>query len=161
MLAWTGQKEAESLAAQYAQAQGIKAQEVVVMPRPASPFNWTVSVFDGQDHHVAHLNTRRTDSLDPTVPALFPPAFVRNYSAPYAPAEQATWERVPRFGAPGTPAWVQQEAWAHPDFGFFRWFAQTPALIEATETQGRRCATFRDLRFDWPGRGDSPFTYGI
>ncbi len=159
-LAWTGQQEAESIAARYAQAQGIAAPQVVVMPRPASPFNWTVSVFDGQDYHVTHLNTRRTEMLDPAVPAIFPPGFVRRFSAPYAPADQAVWERVPRFGAPGTPAWVQ-EAWAQPRFGFFRWFAQTPALIEATEQAGQRCALFRDLRFDFPGRGEGPFRYGV
>ncbi len=159
-LAWTGQQEAESIAARYAQAQGIAAPEVVVMPRPASPFNWTVSVFDGRDYHVAHLNTRRTAMLDPETPALFPPAFVRRFSAPYAPADQAVWARVPRFGEPGTPAWVQQ-AWAEPDFGFFRWFAQTPALIEATEQAGERCALFRDLRFEFPGRDGGPFRYGV
>jgi inner membrane protein len=159
-LAWTGQQEAETIAARYAQAQGITAPEVVVMPRPASPFNWTVSVFDGRDYHVAHLNTRRTEVLDPAAPALFPPAFVRRFSAPYVPADQAVWERVPRFGPPATPAWVQ-EAWAQPDFGFFRWFAQTPALIEATEQSGQRCALFRDLRFDFPGRAEGPFRYGV
>lgn len=163
-LAWTGQQEAEDLAARYAHAQGISAPEVVVMPRPASPFNWTVSVFDGRDYHVAHLNTRRTQVLDAEAPALFPPAFVRRFSAPYAPADQAVWARVPRFGNAGTPAWVQQEAWAHPDFGFFRWFAQTPALIEATDSSasgGPRCAVFRDLRFEFPGREEGPFRYGL
>ncbi len=159
-LAWVGQQEAETLAARHATAQGFAAQQVVVMPRPASPFNWTLSVFDGQDYHVAHLNTRRSTALDPEAPALFPPAFVRRFSAPYLPASQAVWTRVPRFGPPGTPAWVQ-EAWSHPDFAFFRWFAQTPALIEASEQAGQRCALFRDLRFEWPGRGDSPFRYGL
>ena len=160
-LAWTGQQEAEEIAARYARAHGIAAPEVVVMPRPASPFNWTVSVFDGRDYHVAHLNTRRTEVLDPEAPALFPPAFVRRFSAPYAPADQAVWSRVPRFGEAGTPTWVQQEAWTHPDFGFFRWFAQTPALIEASDMAGQRCAVFRDLRFEFPGREEGPFRYGL
>jgi inner membrane protein len=159
-LAFAGMTEAQQIAQRQAQAQGWAVQQVVVMPRPASPFNWTVSVFDGQQYHVAHLNTRRSQPLDPAAPALFPPAFVRRYSAPYLPADQAVWDTVPQFGTPGTPAWVQ-EAWAHPDFAFFRWFAQTPALVEARAEGGQRCASFRDLRFEWPGRGDSPFRYGI
>jgi inner membrane protein len=159
-LAWVGQQEAQHIALRHAAAQGLQVQQVVVMPRPASPFNWTVSVFDGHHYHVAHLNTRRTAVLDPEAPAVFPPLFVRRFSAPYMPADQATWARVPRFGDAGTPAWVQ-EAWAHPSFAFFRWFAQTPALIEASDTDGQRCASFRDLRFEWPGRDESPFRYGL
>ena len=160
-LACVGMGEEQQIAQRQAATQGWEVQQVVVMPRPASPFNWTVSVFDGSDYRVAHLNTRRTLPLDPAVPALFPPGFVRRFSAPYLPADQAPWTRVPQFGGPEAPGWVR-EAWAHPDFGFFRWFAQTPALEAAsTEPDGRRCAAFRDLRFDWPGRGDSPFRYGI
>lgn len=160
-LAWLGMNEAQQIGVRKAAAEAWPVQQVVVMPRPASPFNWTVSVFDGTHYHVAHLNTRRSEALDPSVPALFPPAFVRRYSAPYLPADQAPWSSVPQFGGPQAPPWVQ-EAWSHPDFAFFRWFAQTPALeAAATEADGRRCAAFRDLRFDWPGRADSPFRYGI
>ena len=159
-LAWVGQQEAQQIALRHATAQGLQVQQVVVMPRPASPFNWTLSVYDGRDYFVAHVNTRRTAKLDPEVPALFPPAFVRRFSAPYLPVDQAVWTRVPRFGDAGTPAWVQQ-AWAHPDLAFFRWFAQTPALISASVDGGRRCAAFRDMRFDFPGREESPFRYGL
>jgi inner membrane protein len=159
-LAWTGQQEAEQVGARYAQAQGIVTPDILVMPRPASPFNWTVTVFDGQDYHVAHVNTRRSERLNPEAPALFPPAFVRRFSAPYLPVDQAAWERIPRFGAVGTPAWVKQ-AWAQPEFAFYRWFAQTPALVATSEDGGLRCATFRDLRFDFPGRDESPFRYGL
>ena len=159
-LAWTGQQEAEEVGARYAAAQGFSAPDILVMPRPASPFNWTVSVFDGQDYHVAHINTRRTQPLDAEVTALFPPAFVRRFSAPYLPVDQAPWTTVSRFGGNGTPDWVQQ-AWSHPDFAFFRWFAQTPALVQASVDDGRRCVTFRDLRFEFPGREQSPFRYGL
>lgn len=160
-IAWLGMGQARQIALAHAASQGWPVQQLVVMPRPASPFNWTVSVFDGRDYHLAHLNTRRTEALDPEAPAWFPPRFVRRYSAPYLPADQAPWTSVPQFGGPDTPAWVR-EAWQHPDFAFFRWFAQTPALQQAeARPDGQRCAAFRDLRFEWPGRGDSPFRYGI
>lgn len=160
-LAWTGQQEAEEVGARYAATQGIASPDILVMPRPASPFNWTVSVFDGQNYHVTHVNTRRQQPLDAEAPALFPPAFVRRFSAPYLPVGQAPWTTVSRFGGSGTPDWVLQ-AWEHPSFAFFRWFAQTPALVDAgTAANGQRCATFRDLRFEFPGREEAPFRYGL
>jgi inner membrane protein len=58
------------------------------------------------------------------------------------------------------------QAWGHEAFGFFRWFAQTPALLMAQagrDASGRveRCAWFRDLRFEFPGREAGPFRYGL
>lgn len=156
MLATLGQQEAVDAGERWAQQRGIADPQVTVMPRPASPFNWTVTVFDGRDYFVAHVNTRRTEPL-----AAGPDAnFVRRFSAPYLPVAQAAWTRVPRFGGPGTPAWVQ-DAWRHPDFAFYRWFAQTPALFEARSDAAGRCAWFRDLRFDFPGRGETPFLYAL
>jgi inner membrane protein len=160
-VAWVGQQEALEVGRQHARAIGAPQAEVTVMPRPASPFNWTVTVFDGQDFHLADVNTRRTE------PLVAGPQdhFIRRFSAPYQPVAMAPWRTVPQFGGPDTPDWVRV-AWAHPDFGFFRWFAQTPALIEAVEEpagdgQLRRCAAFRDLRFEFPGRDESPFRYGL
>ncbi|MBE0549786.1 MAG: metal-dependent hydrolase, partial [Rubrivivax sp.] len=149
----------------HAAAQGIVAPDIVVMPRPVSPFNWTISVFDGQDYRLAHVNTRRTQRLDADAPGSWWPAFLRRYSAPYEPERLARWLIVPRLGDANTPAWVGQ-AWRHEAFGFYRWFTQTPALLQAEETldaQGRlqRCAWFRDLRFEVPGRDGGPFRYGL
>lgn len=164
-VAWTGQQEAIAVAQRHALVSGVPAPQIVVMPRPASPFNWTVTVFDGRSYHVAHINTRRTQALDPRLRVWWLPAFVRDYSAPYQPASQAAWQTVPRFGGPGAPDWVAQ-AWGHEAFGFYRWFAQTPALLEAGETpnadgMAQRCVVFRDLRFDFPGRDEGPFRYGL
>jgi inner membrane protein len=158
---WVGQQEALQIGERLALARGITNPRIEVMPRPASPFNWTVSVFDGADYHVAHVNTRRTQPLQ-AGPDDF---FFRRFSAPYQPEALAKWERVSRFGPPATPDWVTT-AWGHPEFAFFRWFAQTPALIShaaGVDAQGRpeRCAWFRDLRFDFPGRDEGPFRYGV
>jgi len=164
-VAWSGQQEAIAVAERHAAAQGIAAAEIVVMPRPVSPYNWTISIFDGRDYRVAHVNTRRTLPLDAASPNPWLPAFLHRYSAPYEPEHLATWVTVPRFGDVTTPAWVEQ-AWRHESFGFFRWFSQTPALLRAEETldeRGRleRCAWFRDLRFEFPGREAGPFRYGL
>ena len=164
-VAWGGQQEAIAVAERHAAAHGIAAREIVVMPRPASPYNWTISVFDGSNYHVAHVNTRRTQPLEAGATGGWLPAFLRAYSAPYQPERLAAWTTVPRFGDAAAPDWVGQ-AWQHEAFGFFRWFAQTPALLlaqEARDTRGRleRCAWFRDLRFEFPGREVGPFRYGL
>ncbi len=160
-IAWTGRQEALAAGERRAGVLGIRTPVVEVMPRPASPFNWTVAVFDGTSYQVAHINTRRTEPL-----AGGPDAnFIRRYSAPYQPEPMAEWQAMPRFGPPGSADWVQR-AWGHASFGFFRWFALTPVLFDATDRalgdgQRERCAWFRDLRFDFPGRDDGPFRYGV
>ena len=165
-LATAGQYEALDVGKRYARAQGIAAPVVTVMPRPASPFNWTVTVFDGQAYHLAHVNTRRTEAMTADANS----HFIRRFSAPYLPERMARWQQVPRFGGAGTPAWVQ-DAWNAPAFAFFRWFAQTPALWAGPAVApvttfvpvaaSGRCAWFRDLRFDFPGREAGPFRYGV
>jgi len=160
-VAWVGEQEAIAAGERQARALGIAAPVIDVMPRPASPFNWTVSVFDGERYHLAHINTRRTEPLR----AVAGDHFIRRFSAPYQPERLATWQVVPRFGPADTPPWVAQ-AWQHEAFGFYRWFAQTPALFkveEGVDTQGQRerCAWFRDLRFEFPGREEAPFRFGV
>lgn len=161
VLAWVGKQEADEVGAAYARAQGIAAPVIESMPRPASPFNWTVTVQDGERHHLAHVNTRRTEALR----AGPDDHFVRRFSAPYQPVAQAHWETLERFGGPDDRAWVR-EAWQHPLLATYRWFAQVPALVRLDAMPGlagagERCAVFRDLRFEFPGREDSPFRYGV
>ncbi len=157
-VATMGQYEAIAVGERQARALGITAAEINVMPRPASPFNWTVSVSDGSRYHMSHVNTRRSEPLK----AGADDNFVRRFSAPYEPVATARWQVVPRFGDADTPPWVKQ-AWEHEAFGFFRWFAQTPALlkVQVSKNGDERCAWFRDLRFEFPGRDEAPFRYGV
>lgn len=163
-LAWTGQREGEAVARGHAQREGLAVQWIEAMPRPASPFNWTLAIFDGSDYRVAHVNTRRSEPLVAS-PSDF---FVRRLSAPYLPASQAQWTRVPRFGGGNgeeAPVWVL-DAWSHEAFAPYRWFAGAPALLTtatriAEDGSEERCAAFRDLRFEFPGREASPFRYGV
>jgi len=150
-----GKHEALAFGQTYARAQGIAAARVDAAPRPASPFNWTVVVFDGTDYHVAHVNTRRTVPLA----ASTDDHFIRRFSAAYQPLHLARWERRPKFGSE-TEAALAREVWQHPDFGFFRWFALFP-LVHAVESGARTCVWYRDLRFEFPGRGEVPFRYGM
>ncbi|MBX3636320.1 MAG: metal-dependent hydrolase [Rubrivivax sp.] len=158
---WVGQQEALEVGRTQARALGIADAEVQVMPRPASPFNWTVAVSDGRRWHLAHVNTRRSEPLV----ADADDHFVRRFSAPYLPVAMAEWQVLPQHAAEDSPPWVQ-EAWQHEGFGFFRWFAEAPALIRAEERRNgngerERCAFWRDLRFEWPGRESGPFRYGL
>jgi inner membrane protein len=151
-----GKNEALTVAREYARQRGIAVQRIDAAPRPASPFNWTVFVFDGRDYHVAHLNTRRTEPLT----ASADDNFIRRFSAPYMPANRARWERMPKFGDDKAAAALAREVWEHPEFGFFRWFAMFP-LVHAIEDGARTCVWFRDLRFVFPGRSSEPFRYGL
>lgn len=156
VVAWVGKQEAEAAGHAHARAQGLAVQWIETMPRPASPFNWTVTVFDGRDYHIAHINTRR---LEPLVvgPDDF---FIRRFSAPYQPVAQALWARRERFGGVAAPDWVGA-AWSHESLATFRWFAQVPALALALRRDNERCAVFHDLRFEFPGRSESPFRYAV
>jgi inner membrane protein len=82
----------------------------------------------------------------------------------------AQWERLPMFGA--EPTALAREAWQHPDFAFFRWFAMYPLLhqveapstpVPTNDTAARAdvCVWYRDLRFTYPGRNTTPFRYGM
>lgn len=161
-VSWVGKGEAQAAGEAFARAQGLVGAEVQAIPRPASPFNWTVAVRDGDTYHLAHLNTRRVQPLV----ASADDSFIRRFSAPYQPVATVTWERIERFGDDPAGAALAREAWERPEFGFYRWFAQAPVLERVepgagTASGGERCAWFRDLRFGFPGRGDAPFRYGV
>jgi inner membrane protein len=56
---------------------------------------------------------------------------------------------------------VVEEAWHHPDFAFFRWFAAYPVLSDVERSTRTVCVWFQDLRFLSPGRDRWPFRYGM
>lgn len=151
-----GRAEALAAARGYAASRGIAAVAVDAAPRPASPFNWTAIVFDGERYHYAHLNTRRTEPLEAGPDA----SFLRRFSAPYLPASMAQWQVRERFGDDGASE-LARAVWEAPDFAFFRWFAMFPVLDDAGPRGAERCASFRDLRFEIPAREATLFRYGL
>jgi inner membrane protein len=152
-----GRGEAIEAARDYAAREGIQAVLVDAAPRPASPFNWTAIVFDGERYHYAHINTRRSEPLVVSADD----NFIRRFSAPYQPVAMAKWEVRERFGDNGTRE-LAQKVWQAEDFAFYRWFAMFPVLDHVENgPSGLLCANFVDLRFMTPGRDNTPFRYGL
>ena len=48
-----------------------------------------------------------------------------------------------------------------PKLGFFRWFADYPALYRIDRGNPSTCVWFQDLRFVIPGRDANIFRYGM
>lgn len=139
----------------YARASGFTQARVTAQPRPVSPFNWLVIVRDGErvDYSFVNLIRRKPLTLGPDA------GFIRRLDAAYLPRDQARWVRASRFGVSGPERAFAREAWEHPRFAFYRWFADEPVLFRV-ET-GPDCAWFQDLRFFTPGRDSWPFRYGM
>lgn len=152
----TGRAEALEFGRAYAAREGIAARSIDAAPRPASPFNWTIVVFDGEQTRYAHVNTRRTEPL----PVRADDNFIRRFSAPYQPLERAQWHTAVMAPAGPDEALVRT-AWSHPEFEFFRWFAQFPAFHGVDRHADGDCVWFKDLRFVTPGRSALPFRYGM
>ena len=163
LVAWIGnsamaRSDAIDAARDYARQAGIEAVSVDAAPRPASPYNWTAIVFDGDNYHYAHLNTRRSEPLLATPDD----HFIHRFSAPYLPVALAQWQIAPVFGEPDV-AEVARRVWNAEAFDFFRWFAMFPVLdrIDPPSDEYGLCANFRDLRFETPGRERVPFRFGL
>src|SRR5512134_3763898 len=151
-----GREEALRFARKHAEREGIAARTIDAAPRPASPFNWTVLIFDGQRYRYAHINTRRSE------PLMAGPDdnFIRRFSAPYQPLDRAQWQTA-MMAPHGPDETLARAAWSHPDFEFFRWFAQFPAFERVDRGADGECVWFKDLRFLTPGRDAIPFRYGM
>jgi len=139
---------------QHAARHGIARATITAHPRPVSPFNWTVFVSDDRAHRFAQVNLLREEA-----PVLAPGAgFAARLDAAYQPLARAEWTERTRYGQPGGAEALAREAWLSPPLGFFRWFAELPALDGVTANPD--CAWFMDLRFLTPGRDHVPFRYG-
>ena len=163
LVGWIGnsalaRSDAIEAARAWAERSGVKVVSVDAAPRPASPFNWTAIVFDGENYHYAHLNTQRSEPLV----ASADDNFLRRFSAPYQPVHLAEWRSVPVFGEPEV-ADLARRLWNAEAFDFFRWFAMFPVLdrLEPPHAEYGLCANFRDLRFETPGRDGIPFRFGL
>jgi inner membrane protein len=132
----------------HARAHGMK--EVEAIPRPVSPFNWTVYASDGEKHDVAHINLiRRT-------PKTWHPgeSFITRLDAAYHPLPSALWTTRYRYGT--KDAGSARAAWNSDVLAAFRRFALLPAF----DGKEGECYYFIDLRFETPGRVPTPFRFG-
>jgi inner membrane protein len=150
------QQRAVQFGEQYAAAIKIPDARVSAMPRPVSPFNWMVVIDDGERYHYSLVNLRRREARPPAADA----GFVARLDAPYLPLDQAVWVSAGRYGSVQHAA-LAREALDQPQFDFFRWFAQYPALYRLDQGNPSTCVWFQDLRFFTPGRPTWPFRYGV
>jgi inner membrane protein len=151
------QQRAIEFGEQFAQAKGIQGARVTAMPRPVSPFNWTVFVREDERFHYAHVNLVRTEPR----PREAAGGFVARLDAPYEPLSKAQWLSAGRYGDRPDEQALAREAYSQPAFAFFRWFAAYPALLDLRAGNPEDCAWFHDLRFVTPGRDSTPFLYGM
>ena len=146
-------EKAVAFGERYAKEQGIQGASVNVQPRPVSPFNWTVFVYDTDGYRFANVNLVR----DAPRVHREGDGFVARLDSAYLPLAQARWQKRARFGE-GAEAALARDAWNSPALAPFRWFAQLPAF-DGFE-QGSACVRFVDLRYIVPGRDTLPFRYG-
>jgi inner membrane protein len=142
----------------YARDNLITGATVTAMPRPVSPFNWTVFVADATHYRYAHINlVRKTVRPPPDANT----GFIARLDAAYRPRPDAQWLRAERYGSGAETSELARAAFSHDAFRFFRWFAAYPAFFRADAGEESRCAWFHDLRFITPGRDNTPFRYGM
>ena len=156
------QQRAVDFGEQYAAKYGLRGTRVSALPRPVSPLNWMVIVEADNHYHYSLVNLWSREA-----PVLAADAgFIARLAAPYLPLDQAQWVSADRFGSTAAPAQyaMAREVMAHPQFAFFRWFAQYPVLyrVDADNPPAlNACIWFQDLRFFTPGRSAWPFRYGM
>lgn len=152
---YTQYRSAVELADNWGREQGYTEYVAEAYPQPWSPFNWLLVVDRGERYHLARVNLRRQSPLvmDQNAHPLW------RLRETYLPVTQLEWRRHDQFGTAAT-APLAREVWAQEAMGFFRWFANYPAVQAIDQRNGDQCVTFTDLRFQLEGR-DSPFSYGM
>ncbi len=150
--------EAINIGKNYARVQGLADAAVNALPRALSPFNWTVMVTTHDAQRFAHINLVRDDL--PAAPAADAGQLAR-MRAEFFPKDHARWQRVPRFGSTPEEVRLAHAAWNEPEFAFFRWFADYPALLRTERLGANTCVWFQDLRFANPSVPFAPFRYGM
>ncbi len=153
------QQRAIEFGEQFVRQAGLRDARVSALPRPVSPFNWMVVVETEDRYHYSLVSLSRREAPRPAPGA----GFLSRLSAPYLPRRQAQWVVAQRWGvAPQSADYtLAREVMAHPQFAFFRWFAQYPALYRVDTGNPHTCVWFQDLRFFTPGRAAWPFRYGM
>lgn len=154
---YTLQQRAVQFGEKYAAAAGLRDARVSALPRPVSPFNWMVVVDDGERFHYSLVSLSRREAPPPLAPDT---GFITRLGAPYLPLDRAAWLNAGRLGLPHQSA-LAREVLSHPQFAFFRWFADYPVLYRVDSGNPSTCVWFQDLRFFTPGRGSWPFRYGM
>jgi inner membrane protein len=143
---------------EYARQAGLDAPKVTAIPRPVSPFNWTVFVTESDRYHYAHVNLARAAMPPPPGPDA---GLFERLDAAYAPLAHAKWAAIDKYGGDASGRALAARAFAHPRFEPFRWFAEFPAVYRLDRGNPSTCVWFEDLRFVTPGRDANIFRWGL
>lgn len=154
------QQRAIDFGEHYASQYGLRNARVSATPRPVSPFNWMVVVEDGERYHYSLVSLSRRESPPPLAADA---GFITRMGAVYLPLDRAVWLQAERLGptALSLQLALAKEVWVHPQFAFFKWFANYPVLYRVDSRNPHTCVWFQDLRFFTPGRPVWPFRYGM
>jgi inner membrane protein len=150
-------EQAVDFGERHARATDAPDARVTAIPRPVSPFNWTVVVDHGGRYEYANVNLVRRSVPPPPDAAS---GFIERLDAAYRPLGRAVWNEASIYGVPAEAA-LAREAYEQPGFRFFRWFATYPALLGVVRGNPQTCVWFEDLKFVTPGRRPTPFQYGM
>ncbi|HEX2226945.1 MAG TPA: metal-dependent hydrolase [Candidatus Binatia bacterium] len=142
----------------FAESRALPGARVSALPRPVSPFNWMVVVTEGDLYHYANVNLVRRAPLPRPGPRA---GLIARLNAAYVPLEQAQWITIHKYGPDPSRRDLAARVLAHPRLGFYRWFADHPALYRIDERNPAICVWFEDLRFTTVGRESSSFRYGL
>jgi len=143
---------------EYAREHHLDAARVSALERPLSPFNWRIVVAQGDEQRYADVSLLAGTM---PAPAAADAGLLARLSSAFAPVSMARWISAPPFGTAPEDRQVAREAWQQASFSFYRWFADYPALYRIDRGNPSTCVWFEDLRFNVPGRGGTPFRYGM
>jgi inner membrane protein len=146
--------QARTLAVAHAHAHGLAAEAAAVYPQPPWPAHWKLVVARGDGFDTARVSLLRRAPPAPADDG----GLVRQFLAEFQPAHALQWTFVPGLDGETDP--FVMSAWRHPALGYYREFARYPVVHDVRDDPRARCAWFRDLRFDLPGR-PPPFRYGM
>jgi inner membrane protein len=151
------QQQATALGREYAQAQGLENASVHAFAQPLSPFNWLIIVAAASHYHVALVNLAATQvPVSPSAPGSFP----QRLQSAYRPARFLAWQVHHRYGEDVQRRQLVKDAWQHPAFREFRFFARFPALYRLDEGSRGTCVWYTDLRYVLPELMPA-FRYGM
>ncbi len=108
---------------EHARRAGFQAARVSAIPRPVSPFNWTVMVTEGDRYHYADVNLVR-DAAPPDTGG-----FISRLDAQYAPLALARWVAVEKYGAGPAQRELATRALGDPQLGVLPLVRRLPGPV--------------------------------
>ncbi|MBA43891.1 MAG: hypothetical protein CMF62_07810 [Magnetococcales bacterium] len=139
----TFKMKANAIGDRYAKAMELEVEHVYAMPQPLSPFYWRIVVktTDQRLHDtMVSLKRKRTIVVTPETPPL------RRAKAAYKPVHEAVWRIYNRFGYEDSD--FAAAAWRSDIAQRLKWLSRFSVLKDIVTYEDRRCARFKDLRFE-------------